>query len=128
LVPVVPYGLTTYMCHTDFVWIMTGNPPSCRTLHGPVEIADFFAEGMGTKFASTPCSGLYPVDFIGEGDRMVAVAKGRGELRNGVVYNNNNLFLFEVKQDKIVRMVECGDSSTVMVAVNGTHLEEGEPL
>ncbi len=60
-----------------------------------------------------PGFGFYVEEYIGEGDRMVALMRGRGGSKLGRPYNNVYFFLFEVKDGKIVDGIEGCDASLI---------------
>lgn len=64
-----------------------------------------------------PGFGFYVEEYIGQGDRMVALLRGRGESKLGRAYNNVYFFLFEVRDGKIVDAIEGCDSSLVNYAI-----------
>jgi hypothetical protein len=71
-----------------------------------------------------PGSGLYPIDYIEEGNRAVVILKGRVTVRN-IPYDNTYFFLFEVKNGKIIRGLEDLDGSLSLRCLFDVHLEEG---
>jgi ketosteroid isomerase-like protein len=73
----------------------------------------------------TPGFGVYPLEYIEEGNRIVVIAKGRGGNLYGIPYNNTYFFFLEVVNGKIVRAVEDLDASLTMRSICNTHLEEG---
>ncbi|PCJ35444.1 MAG: hypothetical protein COA93_03225 [Alphaproteobacteria bacterium] len=55
--------------------------------------------------------GFYPAEYFGDGDRMVALMRGRGASKLNRQYNNSYFFLFEVKDGKIIEAIEDMDAS-----------------
>jgi len=64
-----------------------------------------------------PGYGFYPTEYFGEGDRMVALMRGRGESKANRLYNNSYFFLFEVKDGKIIEAVEDMDASLTQCVI-----------
>ena len=71
-----------------------------------------------------PGFGMYPLEYIEEGNRVVVIMKGRGANIYGVPYDNTYFFLFEVRNGKIVRVVEDLDASLSFRCFYHVHLEE----
>ena len=69
-----------------------------------------------------PGFGFYIEECFGDGDRMVALMRGRGESKLGRPYNNVYFFVFEVKDGKIVQAVEDCDASLVMWSISDMNL------
>jgi ketosteroid isomerase-like protein len=110
--------------HQDITWTMTGNTPISRTYRGLGDIRDNLGPRMAAQFKTGPGYGIYPYQYISEGNRIVVLAKARGQGANGRPYRNSYFFLFEIKDGKIYRAVECYDGSHVMMCPFDMHLEE----
>ena len=61
--------------------------------------------------------GFYPVEYFGDGDRMVALMRGRGLSKLNRQYNNSYFFLFEVKDGKIIEAIEDMDASLTQCVI-----------
>jgi len=70
--------------------------------------------------------GFFVEEYFGDGDRMVALMRGRGESKLGRPYNNDYFFLFEVKDGKIVEAIEDMDASLVNWAIFDMNLEPAD--
>ena len=75
-----------------------------------------------------PGYGFYVEEYIGEGDRMVALMRGRGCSKLGRPYNNTYFFLFEVKNGKIIDAMEGCDASLACNSVLDLNLVPEETL
>jgi hypothetical protein len=111
--------------HEDITWTMTGNTPISRTYKNLADIRNNIGAAMATQFKPGRGYGIYPYQYISEGNRIVVLAKARGQNAKGIPYRNSYFFLFEMKDGKIYRAVECYDGSHVMMSPFDMHLEEG---
>ena len=71
-----------------------------------------------------PGHGLFPLEFIAEGNSVAVLARGRGSNAIGMPYNNSYFLWFDVKDGFITRYVEDFDSSLAWRAIFCCHLEE----
>ena len=71
-----------------------------------------------------PGFGIYPTEYIEEGNRIVVLMKGRGANISDVPYNNTYFFLFEIRNNKILRVIEDLDASLSWRCFYSVHLEE----
>jgi ketosteroid isomerase-like protein len=80
------------------------------------------------NMARRPGSGFHIEEYIGDGDRMVALLRGRGGSKLGRPYNNTYFFLFEVKDGKIVDCIEGCDASLINWSVFDLNLVPEETV
>jgi ketosteroid isomerase-like protein len=83
-----------------------------------------FPENPGRVIKLKPSFGIYPLEYIEEGNRIVVIAKGRGGNLLDIPYNNTYFFFLEVSDGKFVRVIEDLDASVTMRSICYTHLEE----
>ncbi len=96
----------------DYHFIISGQPPACVETMSRREIEQMQdSETFSLMEIGDPDFGIYIEEFIGDGNRMAALARSRGETKNGMPYINTYLFVFEVKDGKLVELIEDCDSS-----------------
>jgi ketosteroid isomerase-like protein len=61
-------------------------------------------------------------ELIGEGDRVVALARGRAKTIHGSDYNNDYVFVFGLRDGKICEVIEYLDTALVETAAYGKKL------
>lgn len=61
-------------------------------------------------------------ELIGEGERVVALARGKAKTIHGLPYDNEYAFVFRVKDGKITEVVEYLDTVLVETAAYGKRL------
>lgn len=61
-------------------------------------------------------------ELIGEGDRVVALARGKAKTVHDLPYDNDYAFVFRVKNGKITEVVEYLDTALVETAAYGKRL------
>lgn len=108
-------------------YTVTGQTPISMTIHGPQELVEKIFSQVVARVKREPGFGLYPYEYIQDGERLVVLMRGRGESARGIPYNNDYFFLFEVKDGKVVRMIEELDPSHVMQSIFNHRLEEKKP-
>jgi ketosteroid isomerase-like protein len=69
-----------------------------------------------------PGHGLFPLEFIAEGNRVAVLARGRGSNVLGMPYNNSYFLWFEVEGGMITRYIEDFDSSLAWRIIFRVHL------
>lgn len=111
--------------HEEITWIMTGSTPNSRSYQGLADFRDNIGAAMAKQFKIGPDSIIYPSETIVEGNRAVVLCRSRGECANGAQYRNSYFMLFEVRDGKIYRCLECYDGSHVMQAAHDMQLKEG---
>ena len=77
-----------------------------------------------TKVQLRPGFGFYMIEYFEEGNRAVAILKGRVTNVRNIPYNNTYFFLFEVKDGKVIRGLEDLDGSLSLICLFDSHLEE----
>ena len=65
-------------------------------------------------------------ELIGEGERVVALAKGAAKTVFGTDYNNDYVFIFTVKGGQIAEVVEYCDTALIETAAYGRKIVEGD--
>ena len=120
--PVNPLALL----HEDLTWTMTGNTTVAHTYHPLTDFQARIGKAMGEQFLTGEGFGLFPIDYVVEGNRVAVVIKGRGDGFKGATYNNNYFFFIEVRDGKIFNLIESCDGSLVWRSASDMHLEEGD--
>lgn len=108
--------------HADVSFSIVGQMPWAGTHRGIPGIMRAFAPTQG-RMAGHPHFGVFPTEFIEDGDRMVVLAKGRGGSVLGEPYNSTYFLFFEVRDGKVLRFVENADPCLSWRCVLDTHLE-----
>jgi len=99
--------------------------PGTTPLSGRWRKSSFYTEFLprAMQLMSTkPGQGLCVSRVIAEGNRVVALARGRGSAISGRPYNNTYFLLFEVRDEQIVRYFEGFDASLAYQAIFDVHL------
>ncbi len=120
--PVDPFG----MLDENVYYVRHGYVGSEAKCYGVAEAREkLFPQEIMPNVRFRPGYGTYPVEYIEEGNRIVVIMKGRDNAW-GVSYNNSYFFLFEVRNGKIVRVVEDLDASLSRRCFWDMHLEESD--
>ena len=115
------------MLDENVYYIRHGYVGSEAKCNGLAEVRQkLFPQEVMPNVRFRPGYGTYPVEYIEEGNRVVVIMKGRGDNARGIPYNNTYFFLFEVRDNKIVRVVEDLDASLSKRCFWDMHLEEGD--
>lgn len=109
--------------HEELVWTMTGSTPVARTYQGLKKFREAIGRALATQFRPHPTFGLYPCKIIVSGNRAAVIARAHGESAHGHPYTNHYFFFMEIKDGKIVRVLESCDGSLVWQSVFNRHLE-----
>ena len=115
-----PYG--TFSADVEFV--VTGQTPLSGTWRGMKAVLEEFLPAASPLMGRAPGHGLFPLEFIGEGNRVAARARGRGSNTLCMPYNNTYFLWFDVENGFITRYIEDFDSSLAWRAIFRCHLEE----
>lgn len=107
----------------DVEFVVTGQTPLSGTWHGMRAVMEQFLPAASPLMGRAPGHGLIPLEFIGEGNCVVALARGRGSNVLGIPYNNSYFLWFEVKNGFITRYIEDFDSSLAWRVIFRCHLE-----
>lgn len=104
----------------DVVYDLKGTTPVSGTYRGKQSIAeDFFIPWRRQIDGDL----IVTVDeLIGEGDRVVALGRGKAQTVFGMSYDNDYAFVFRVRQGKIVEVIEYLDTALVEIAAYGRKL------
>jgi len=108
--------------HQDVAFTVVGQFPWAGTHQGIAGIMKAFAPTQG-RMAGHPDFGVFPTEFIEEGNRMVMMAKGRGGSALGDTYNSTYFMYFEIRDGKVVHFIENADPCLSWRCVLDTHLE-----
>jgi ketosteroid isomerase-like protein len=104
----------------DCVYILQGTTPVSGTYKGlPAILNDFFAPWR-TRIDGPLTLALS--ELIGEGERVVALARGSAKTVTGARYDNDYAFVFRVRGGKIVEVNEFLDTALVETAAYGRKL------
>ena len=105
-------GDQTVVMDKNFHFVLNGQPPACGELHSLEEAqAMFNGDVFAGMESGDPDYGYYVDEFIGEGNRMAAVLRSRGETKRGMPYSNTYFFVFEARDGKLIEVIEDTDSS-----------------
>ncbi len=105
-------GDRTKIMSEDYHFVISGQPPACvetNSLNKIKQMQD--SETFSLMEVGDLDFGIYIEEFIGDGNRMAALGRSRGETTSGLPYLNTYLFVFEVRDGKLVELIEDCDSS-----------------
>jgi uncharacterized protein len=98
----------------DVEWIAPGVEPVAGTYHGPDEVARFFRQVNETSEYSS----FEPGEYVAQGDRVVALGRYKGMVRNtGRVYECDWAMAFTFRDGKISRFQEYTDTAVLVAAL-----------
>ncbi len=104
----------------DCTYILQGTTPVSGTYKGlPAILNDFFAPWR-TRIDGPLTLALD--ELIGEGERVVALARGSAKTVTGARYDNDYAFVFRVREGRIVEVNEFLDTALVETAAYGRKL------
>jgi ketosteroid isomerase-like protein len=104
-------------------FVVTGQTPLSGTWHGMRAVMEDFLPKASPLMGRAPGHGLFPLEFIAEGNRVAVLARGRGSNVLGMPYNNTYFLWFEVQGGFITRYIEDFDSSLAWRIIFRVHLE-----
>jgi ketosteroid isomerase-like protein len=104
-------------------FVVTGQTPLSGTWHGMRAVMEDFLPKASPLMGRAPGHGLFPLEFIAEGNRVAVLARGRGSNALGMPYNNTYFLWFEVRDGFITRYIEDFDSSLAWRIIFRVHLE-----
>jgi ketosteroid isomerase-like protein len=104
-------------------FVVTGQTPLSGTWHGMRAVMEDFLPKASPLMGRAPGHGLFPLEFIAEGNRVAVLARGRGSNVLGMPYNNTYFLWFEVRDGFITRYIEDFDSSLAWRIIFRVHLE-----
>jgi ketosteroid isomerase-like protein len=107
----------------DVEFVVTGQTPLSGTWHGINAVMNEFLPAASPRMGRAPGHGLFPLEFIAEGECVAVLARGRGSNIAGLPYNNTYFLWFEVRNGAITRYVEDFDSSLAWRSIFRCHLE-----
>ncbi len=104
----------------DVVYHLKGSTPVSGTYRGKQSIAeDFFIPWRRQIDGDL----VVTVDeLIGEGERVVALGRGKAKTVFGLPYDNDYAFVFRVRDGRIVEVIEYLDTVLVETAAYGRKL------
>jgi ketosteroid isomerase-like protein len=104
-------------------FVVTGQTPLSGTWRGMRAVMEQFLPVASPLMGRAPGHGLFPLEFIAEGNRVAVLARGRGSNVLGMPYNNTYFLWFEVQGGLITRYIEDFDSSLAWRIIFRAHLE-----
>ncbi len=113
-----------YLSHLDetATFTVTGQTPFSGTYNGLQDVREKFRARAAPMMGRRIGYGLIPIDYIGEGEELVVLARGRGGSLDGSPYNNTYFLYFRVRDGKIVHYIEDFDSSLAWRVILQCHL------
>ncbi len=111
--------------HKDVSFTVAGQMPWGGTHLGIAGIIKAFAPTQG-RMSGRVGYGVFPTEFMEDGNKMVVLAKGRGASSLGEAYNNTYFMFFEVGHGKVIRFREETDSSLSWRCVLDTRIEPAD--
>jgi ketosteroid isomerase-like protein len=107
----------------DVEFVVTGQTPLSGTWNGLGEVMEDFLPKASPLMGRAAGHGLFPLEFIAEGNRVAVLARGRASNVLGMPYNNTYFLWFEVQDGMITRYIEDFDSSLAWRIIFRVHLE-----
>jgi ketosteroid isomerase-like protein len=107
----------------DVEFVVTGQTPLSGTWNGLGKVMEDFLPKASPLMGRAAGHGLFPLEFIAEGNRVAVLARGRGSNVLGMPYNNTYFLWFEVQDGMITRYIEDFDSSLAWRIIFRVHLE-----
>jgi hypothetical protein len=100
----------------DMVYTVTGTTPLSGRYVGLDEIREKLFVPVFSRVRNLA---LTPEELIAEGERVVALVRGKGTGPGGAPYENRYAFVFRVRDGKIREMTEFLDTALVETALYG---------
>jgi ketosteroid isomerase-like protein len=104
------------MLSPDVTYVMTGKTPISGTFRGMAEAVEKLMKPVFSKIQDLK---LVPDEFIGEGDRVAVLAHGHARTSDGGTYENQYVFVYGVRDGKIVAVAEYLDTVEVETKMFG---------
>jgi hypothetical protein len=106
--------------HPDLVYTVMGRTPLSGTYRGLPEVQRRL---FAPVFARVDGLALVCEETIAEGERVVALAGGKGTAKpSGEPYQNRYVFVYRVREGRIVEVSEYLDTALVETALYGKRL------
>jgi ketosteroid isomerase-like protein len=94
--------------HPDATWWVSGTMPGLSATYTRAQMGELL-QGVTTVYKQGALK-ITPTSLVAEGSHVAVEAESYAELNNGRVYNNFYHFLFEIADEKIVRVKEYMDT------------------
>jgi len=104
----------------DVVYRLKGTTPVSGVYHGLREIVEDFFTPWRKQIVGDIA--LTVDELIGDGERVVALARGKAKTIHGLPYDNDYAFVFHIRDGKISEVVEYLDTALVETAAYGKKL------
>jgi hypothetical protein len=100
----------------DVVYTMTGTTPVSGTYRGLDEIREKLLVPIFSRLRDLV---LTPDEIIADGERVVALARGKAKTADGAPYENRYAFVFRVHDGAIAEVTEFLDTALVETVLFG---------
>ena len=104
------FGLFT----DDIVYTLKGNTPVSGVYRGLRQIVEDFFTPWRKQIVGDIV--LTVEELIGDGERVVALARGKAKTIHGLPYDNDYAFVFRLRDGKISEVIEYLDTALVETA------------
>jgi ketosteroid isomerase-like protein len=104
----------------DVVYHLKGTTPVSGVYRGLREIVEDFFTPWRKQIVGE--IGLTLDELVGDGERVVALARGKAKTIYGLPYDNDYAFVFRLRDGKISEVVEYLDTALVETAAYGKKL------
>lgn len=104
----------------DIVYDLKGTTPVSGRYQGLKSIVDDFFTPWRKQIDGSLV--VTVTELIGEGERVVALGRGKALTTHGLPYDNDYAFVFRVRDGKIVEVIEFLDTALVETAAYGRTL------
>ena len=101
----------------DVKYVLKGTTPVSGTYRGLKQIVDDFFTPWRKQIVGEMA--LEVDELIGDGDRVVALARGKAKTVHGLPYDNDYAFVFGLRGGKITEVLEYLDTALVETAAYG---------
>jgi uncharacterized protein len=104
----------------DVVYHLKGTTPVSGVYRGLREIVEDFFTPWRKQIVGDIA--LSVDELVGDGERVVALARGKAKTIHGLPYDNDYAFVFRLRDGKISEVVEYLDTALVETAAYGRKL------
>jgi uncharacterized protein len=104
----------------DIIYALKGTTPVSGVYHGMQQIVEDFFTPWRKQIVGEIA--LTVDELIGDGDCVVALARGKAKTIHGLPYDNDYAFVFRLRDGKIKEVIEYLDTALVETAAYGKRL------
>ena len=109
--------------HEDITFTLPGLSPLGGTYRGLKDLKERMFSLFTGRLQRPPGGGVFPTEFIAEGNTVLVRARGRSRDAQGMPYNQDYFLWFELKDGKLYRYLDHGDTSMGWQQTFDLHME-----